>query len=251
MPITTSPIPSARQPYAASSVVVFHDSLGARITGALPEVAARLVTIPQAAVFSGPHPFDLAARWSLPAERVLFVFPAGIRMVKQPLLPLAPFDRLVQRRPQVRLLYVGPVLDPDQGEYLLGELASRPWARHVGAVPHGQMRSLLAQSDVVLNCSISEGGMSNSVLEALAAGRPVLASDIDGNRSLVEDGVTGFLFRDTTELEAKAEQLAADRALRERLGLAGRDLVERRYPPRREVESYLGVYARLAPVASA
>ncbi|OLC65432.1 MAG: hypothetical protein AUG14_03235 [Candidatus Rokubacteria bacterium 13_1_20CM_2_68_19] len=235
----------------AATVVVFHDSLGARITGALPEVAARLVTIPQAAVFSGPHPFDLAARWSLPAERVLFVFPAGIRMVKQPLLPLAPFDRLVQRRPQVRLLYVGPVLDPDQGEYLLGELASRPWARHVGAVPHGQMRSLLAQSDVVLNCSISEGGMSNSVLEALAAGRPVLASDIDGNRSLVEDGVTGFLFRDTTELEAKAEQLAADRALRERLGLAGRDLVERRYPPRREVESYLGVYARLAPVASA
>ena len=93
--------------------------------------------------------------------------------------------------------------------------------------------------------------MSNSVLEALAAGRPVLASDIDGNRSLVEDGVTGFLFRDTTELEVKAEQLAADRALRERLGLAGRDLVERRYPPRREVESYLGVYARLAPVASA
>src|SRR5256886_7345844 len=52
---------------------------------------------------------------------------------RSPLLPLAPFDRLVQRRPQVRLLYVGPVLDPDQGEYLLGELASRPWARHEGA----------------------------------------------------------------------------------------------------------------------
>src|SRR2546429_289674 len=192
---------------------------------AFPSVRGNAVTVERIA--GGPRPagggprgggpsVTPAAGWSLPAERVLFVFPAGIRMVKQPLLPLAPFDRLVQRRPQVRLLYVGPVLDPDQGEYLLGELASRPWARHVGAVPHGQMRSLLAQSDVVLNCSISEGGMSNSVLEALAAGRPLLASDIDGNRSLVEDGVTGFLFRDTTELEAKAEQLAADRALLER-----------------------------------
>src|SRR5207247_9786670 len=101
------------------------------------------------------------------------------------------------------------------------------------------------------DCYDSRGGMPNSVLEARAAGRHVLASDIDGNRSLVEDGATGFLFRDTIELEAKAEQLVADRALGERLGLAGRDLVERRYPPHREVESYLGVYARLAPVASA
>ena len=235
----------------AAAVVVFHESLGARIAAALPDVAGRLVTIPQAALFSEGGTFDLAARWPMPAERVLFVFPAGIRMVKQPLLPLAAFDRLVQRRSQVRLLYVGPVLDPAEGESLLGELARRPWARHIGAVPHGQMKSLIGQSDVVLNCSISEGGMPNSVLEALAAGRPVLASDIEGNRSLVEDGVTGFLFRDVTELEANAERLAADRSLRERLGLAGRQLVERRYPPRREIEGYLEVYARLAPVASA
>src|SRR2546430_12730610 len=97
------------------------------------------------------------------------------------------------------------------------------------------MRSLLAQSDVVLNCSISEGGMPNSVVEALAAGRPVLASDIEGNRSLVVDGVTGLLFRDVTELEAKAERLAADRSLRERLGPARRQLVERRHTPRPEI----------------
>ena len=47
-------------------------------------------------------------------------------------------------------------------------LAGRPWARYVGAVPHAQMRSLLSQADVVLNCSASEGGMANSVLEAFA-----------------------------------------------------------------------------------
>src|SRR5262249_37890044 len=64
------------------------------------------------------------------------------------------------------------------------------------------------------------------------------------------DGVTGFLFRDVTEFEAKAERLAVDRGLRERLGLAGRQLVEHRYPPQREIEGYLSVYARLAPVAS-
>jgi len=234
----------------AAAVVVFHESLGARIAAALPDLGGRLVTVPQAALFSDGPAFDLATRWPLPAGRVLFVFPAGIRMVKQPLLPLEPLDHLVQRRPEVRLLYVGPVLDPDEGESLLAELVLRPWARHIGAVPHAQMKSLIGQSDVVLICSISEGGMPNSVLEALSSGRPVLASDIDGNRSLVEDGVTGFLFRDVTEFEAKAERLAVDRGLRERLGLAGRQLVEHRYPPQREIDGYLSVYARLAPVAS-
>lgn len=234
----------------ASAIVVFDDSIGTRITAALPDVAGRLVTIPQTAVFPEGRPFDLAARWALPAQRALFLFPAGLRMVKRPRLPLAAFRRLVERRPEVRLLYAGPVLDPDEGESLLHELNGRPWARHLGAVPHAQMKSLLAQADVVLNCSISEGGMANSVLEALATGRAVLASDIEGNRSLIEDGVTGLLFRDEAELEAKAERLARDRALRDRLGAAGRELIESRYPPHREIEGYLAVYGRLAPVAS-
>ena len=228
----------------ASAIVVFHESMGSRITAVLPDVAGRLVTIPQAALLPDGGAFDLSARWPLPQGRVLLVFPAGIRRVKQPRLPLAAFDRLVQRRSEVRLLYVGPVLDPDEGESLFGELASRPWARHLGAVPHAQMASLLDQADVVLNCSISEGGMPNSILEAMTCGRAVLASSIDGNRALVEDGVTGLLFRDEAELEAQAERLVADRPLREGLGEAGRRLVERLYPPRREIEAYLGLYGR-------
>jgi len=213
-------------------------------------VAARLVTIPQAAVFSGPHPFDLAARWSCPPRRVLFVFPAGIRMVKQPLLPLAPFDRLVQRRPQVRLLYVGPVLDPDQGSTFWASSPAGPGPPRGRRAPRSDE---IAPRPIRRRAQLLHLRRWDVELGARGAGGWEARAGLGyrWNRSLVEDGVTGFLFRDTTELEAKAEQLAADRALRERLGLAGRDLVERRYPPRREVESYLGVYARLAPVASA
>ena len=50
----------------------------------------------------------------------------------------------------------------------------------------------LIEADVVLNSSASEGGMANSVLEALAVGRAVLAADIPGNCSVIEHGVTGF-----------------------------------------------------------
>lgn len=235
----------------AATLVVFHESTGARIAGVLPDLRGRLVTVPQAAALPAGEPFELAARWALPPDRILFLFPAGIRGVKRPRLPLAPLSRVVARQPRVRLLYAGPVLDAGEGEVLLQALDAVAWARHVGSVPHPQMVSLLAQADVVLNCSISEGGMANSILEALAMGRAVLASDIEGNRSLIEDGVTGCLFRDEAELEARAAELAAHPDLRRRLGAAGRQRVRMLYPPAREINGYLAVYHRLLPVRSA
>src|SRR5437899_399833 len=216
---------------------------------AFPSVRGNAVTV--ARVARGPRArrggLDVG---DLPQERVLPALPAGIRMVKRPRFPLQPLERVVARRPSVRLLYVGPVLDADERDALHRALEGRPWARWIGPVPHAQMGSLLALGNVVLNCSISEGGMANSVLEALALGRAVLASDIEGNRSLIEDGVTGFLFRDEAEFERRAELLASDPALRARLGAAGRDLVERRYPATREIDGYLDVYRQLVPVSA-
>ncbi|MBI3636994.1 MAG: glycosyltransferase family 4 protein [Candidatus Rokubacteria bacterium] len=235
----------------AQVVTVFDDSIGAKIAGALPDVGPRLRTIPQSVGDGAARLFDLASRWALPADRVLFLFPGGVRPVKRPRLPLAPLGRLVARDPRVRLLYVGPVLDAREGEALLAAVAERPWARHLGAVTHAEMPSLLSAADVVLNCSESEGGMANSVLEALAGGRAVLAADIEGNRSLVIHEETGLLFRDEAELERGAARLVSDPPLRRRLGDAGRALVACRFPPAAEIDAYLDVFHRLGAVRSA
>jgi glycosyltransferase involved in cell wall biosynthesis len=204
--------------------------------------------VPQAADLAAESRFDLAAAWpELPARRILFVFPAGVRSVKRPRMPLAPLDAVVTRHPSVRLLYAGPLRDRDEGERLVAALADRPWARYVGIVPHPAMASLLSAADVVLNCSLSEGGMANTVLEALACGRAVLAADIEGNRSLVAHGVSGLLFRDEADLEAMAERLVVDASLRARLGAAGHARVTAAFPPTREIDGYLAVYGALAP----
>jgi glycosyltransferase involved in cell wall biosynthesis len=108
------------------------------------------------------------------------------------------------------------------------------------------MRALLEAADTVLNCSASEGGMPNAVAEALAVGRAVLASDIPGNRSLVRDGETGFLFGSPAELADKAERLIGDPALRRRLGEAGQRLIAHRFTPDAEIDGYLAVYGRVA-----
>jgi glycosyltransferase involved in cell wall biosynthesis len=232
----------------ATTVVAFHESIRGRVTAAVPDLAPHLVVIPQAARLDGGERFDLARHWALPESRILFAFPAGIRPVKNPRAPLEPLSHVAARLSGVRLLYVGPLIDVAEGQALLAALAARPWARHIGVVPHRQMPSLLAQVDVVLNCSRSEGGMANSILEALAMERAVLASDIEGNRSLIEHDVTGLLFRDAAELEAHGERLARDPALRARLGRAGRQRVEALYPPAREIEAYLDLYRPLLPV---
>jgi glycosyltransferase involved in cell wall biosynthesis len=235
----------------AATITAFHTSVVERVTAILPDTGGRFVVVPQAVRFDTTAPFDLAARWTLPADRLLFLLPAGIRPVKAPRTPLAPLDAVVAADPRVRLAYVGPVLDPDEGEALHGELAPRPWARHLGSVPHPQMASLLAQADVVLNCSVSEGGMANSVLEALALRRAVLASDIPANRSLITHDVTGLLYRDGHELGVLAARLARDPALRARLGTAGRALVEHEFPATRETSGYWEIYRHLVVGASA
>jgi glycosyltransferase involved in cell wall biosynthesis len=232
----------------AAAITAFHPSIVEHVAGHLPALRPRMAVVPQAVRFERVEPYDLDARWRLPADRVLFLFAGGIRAVKGPRLPLGALDALAAADPRVRLAYAGPVLEPALGEALGRDLAARPWAAYLGAVPHAQMASLLERADVVLNCSLSEGGMPNSLLEALALGRAVLASDVAGNRGLIADGVTGVLFRDADGLAAQAARLAGDPALRARLGAAGRALVEREFPVAREVDGYLTVYRTHVPI---
>ncbi len=77
--------------------------------------------------------------------------------------------------------------------------------------------ALLRAADVYAMSSAWEG-LSIALIEALAAGLPIVATDVGGNREVVEDGVCGFLTNpgDAADLAAKILRLAADRELRRR-----------------------------------
>jgi glycosyltransferase involved in cell wall biosynthesis len=78
-------------------------------------------------------------------------------------------------------------------------------------------------------------GIPVVLMEAMASGVPVIASDLSGIPELVEDDVTGLLAppRDSTAIAAALGRLHGDETLRRRLGAAGRERVERDFDVRR------------------
>jgi glycosyltransferase involved in cell wall biosynthesis len=116
--------------------------------------------------------------------------------------------------------------------------------RFLGAVPEAWR--LLPHFDVFALPSRWEG-MSNGLLEAMAAGRPIVATTAGGNPELITDGETGLLVppEDPGALAAAIARLVRDPALARRLGDAARRRVEKDYTLDRMVSRMEALYDEL------
>lgn len=186
--------------------------------------------------------------WGFAPGEIVYLLPAGIRPVKDPAFALAPLGELRAAGRPVRLAIAGPVRDAAAMADLEGALLTAgPWASYLGEVPRSVMGDLYRSADVVINTSRIEG-LSNAVLEAMACGRPLLASDIPGNRAAVVDQRTALLYRvgDPNHFHALAARLADEPGLRRRLGRAGVRHVAAHFPPAAEIERLIALYAQVS-----
>jgi len=100
-------------------------------------------------------------------------------------------------------------------------------------------------SDVVVLTSDSEG-TPVSLIEAAACGVPVVGTDVGGVRSVVQDGVTGYVVPpDASLVAARIATLLDDGPLRARLGAAGRERVQARYAAERLAADHDRLYREL------
>ena len=104
-------------------------------------------------------------------------------------------------------------------ETLAKSLAILDSIRFVGCIPHEKISQFLASSDVYVSTSLSDGTPS-SLLEAMACGLAPVVTDIDANRSWIQDGENGFLvpMRDHEMLAAKITLLIKNDDIRSRFG---------------------------------
>ncbi len=130
-------------------------------------------------------------------------------------------------------------------EDMLNELESQGVIKQLGFTT--EVHPVIASMSCIVVASFHEG-MSNSLIEGAATGRPVIASDIFGCKEAVEDGVTGFLFTpgNTDELVSKMKafiDLSADEQAN--MGMAGRKKMEQEFDRHLVTAEYMKVAREL------
>jgi glycosyltransferase involved in cell wall biosynthesis len=157
---------------------------------------------------------------------------------------LEAFARVRRLRAGMKLAIVGdgPMLEPLQAKArALGIREDCVFARATFEVTEW-----LRAMDIFVLPSLSEA-LSNALMEAMACGCPVVASNVGGNPELVRNGETGLLFKpgDVERLAVALQVLVENQSLRERLADAGAKFVQERFSIRASAERMGEIYEQL------
>jgi glycosyltransferase involved in cell wall biosynthesis len=159
---------------------------------------------------------------------------------------------LAPRRPDARFVIIGgPVHDKEHGAHYdrtlwdrVGRLGLADRILFTGWRSDGN--DLLRQLTISVLPSLTEG-LSNVLIESLAAGVPAVATRVGGNAEVVDEGVTGLLVppSDPASLAAGIDRLLGDPAFCARLGAASRRRFEEHFTVDRMVQQMVRLYRRL------
>ncbi len=222
------------------SQVVFTPDARQLLIARAPEWADRIELIPPSVDVETFSPYGLVAL----SPRPLILVAGGIRPVKRSAWAIDLVEALREASGKdIHLAIAGPVRERGEGERVAEKAASRPWVRLLGEVPKQEMGQWYRAATLVLNCSEVEG-VSNALMEAMACGALVAATDIPGNRSLVEPGLTGVLFDTVEEFVERVQDNLRSPAKARFLRVQARQLILEQHNLVNESGAYRALYER-------
>ncbi len=176
----------------------------------------------------------------------LVVIAGGIRPVKRSAWAIELVEEARNRLGyDFQLAVLGPVRDYEEWERVLLAAKGKPWVHLIGEQPKESMREWYQKATVVLNSSRIEG-VSNALMEAMASQALVVATNIHGNRYLVENGKTGFLFDDTEGLIQAFRLVMENPNQTEMMRYNARMRIFSRHLPSHEAQAYAAIYRQMS-----
>ena len=205
--------------------------------------ADRVTVIPNGIDVPDETPFDrdaLLAEFDIPRGSPVIGFVGRLAKQKRVDDLIFAMGLVAILRPNAHLLLIGDGPERDKLMKFARDIDVDRQTRFAGH--RSDATKLLRLLDLFWIASDFEG-QSNSIMEAMAAGLPVLASDIPPNRELVIDGETGFLVKigDRAGFQQFADRLLADPDLARRLGNAGRERMRQHF----SIENMVAAHTRL------
>ncbi len=226
----------------AHRVLVPSERAASTMEERVPDTVGKIDVVPRGITRLPTQGTDLRRSLGIPRQRFLVLLPGGFRPIKGQHRALPLVRALRASGVDAEMILVGPEQDPEYSRGVVQEAEREPGVRVLPALSWERMGAAYADADVVLNTSIDEG-MSASILEAGCLARPVVASRVPGNETLVTHKETGLLYDDEESMCKSVLAIARNRSAAGALGLRMREDFKRRFDPEQEIDRVLSAYA--------
>lgn len=156
------------------------------------------------------------------------------------------FERVKADRPDAVLALAGPFAGSRYEELAISSSA-RTGFRFLGHVPHAELPVVFQAADVYVHSSRYEG-LAKVMVEAAAAGIPVVSTHVPGIEAVVDDGVTGLVspIGDADSLAKAVLSLLTDERRRRDMGRRAREVVRERFSRERQIGAIVGMWRDVA-----
>jgi glycosyltransferase involved in cell wall biosynthesis len=201
-------------------------------------------------VFSSANRRDeLRTEFGVTADQHLIVYMGRLRTVKGVEYGIRAFASALEQLPNIRIVLAG---EGDQRNFLSSLVSKLGISEQVDFLSvRNDVPELLSAADSVLMPSLTEG-FPRTAIEAMAAGKPVIATNVGGTPEAIIDGETGILVpaRDSDALASAIVRLVGDSDLQARLGAAGRERAAQNYSVDKYVSRLDEMYRRYSGIDS-
>ena len=190
-------------------------------------------------------PPSLRQKLNWTGDEVVFGMVANFRPCKrhQDFVELASI--VARRNSRARFLLAGA--DGGAKKTIVEQIKDRDLESKIQVLEAGVAPEMIFAAIDVYVCTSEAEGFSNSILEAMACGKPVIATRVGGNPEAVQHGMTGLLVppHDVVSSSQATIALLDNPCLRKEMGLTGRKRAEDEFPVHKMIRAHQDLYMRL------